>query len=64
MRASELIHEIRNHSVKMKTIIKPVVRQINEIVSCDGHGIREKLNLEVPHGSGNGRNFVRHLENI
>jgi hypothetical protein len=60
MRASKLIHEIRDDSVEVQTIVKALVGKINEVVRSDGHLLSEQLNGEGAHGGVN-NSVLRHF---
>jgi len=61
VRASELVHEVGDYSVKMKTVVEAFIGEIDEIVCGNGHIIGIQLNGELPHGGIYVSEFVRHV---
>lgn len=57
MGASELVHEVRNAAMEVKSIVKARLGKINEVVSSDRHLLGEKLHREASLGGfANGLN--------
>jgi len=58
--ASKLIHEIGDHSVKVKAVVEAFVGQTNEITARNRHFVDVDLCLKIAHGCFEFCNGVAH----
>jgi hypothetical protein len=61
MWATELIHEIGNHTVEVEPVVKTLVSEVDEIVGSDWESLSVELHNEAAHGSVDS-SINRHLK--
>merc|ERR1719369_1987 len=61
VRATELIHEPRDHAMKVNSIVEAGLAQINEVRRGDGHTVEEDLRFERPLRRVKGCSGIRHV---
>jgi len=61
VRATELVHEVRDDAVEVNTVVVAGLAQVDEVGGGDRHLAEEDLGLEAPHGGVELGNRVWHF---